>query len=74
VASDGTAVISKVGGTGGVISLATAKEQLLYEVTNPNEYITPDVLADFTTVRLRETTPNRIEVSGCIGEAKPDKR
>ncbi|WP_078410059.1 acyclic terpene utilization AtuA family protein [Priestia abyssalis] len=73
VASDGTAVISKIEGTGGLISLATAKEQLLYEVTNPNEYITPDVIADFTTVRLRETAPNHIEVSGCIGKEKPDK-
>ncbi|WP_318153100.1 acyclic terpene utilization AtuA family protein [Metabacillus arenae] len=72
VASDGSAVISKVEGTGGVISLATAKEQLLYEVTNPNQYITPDVIADFTKVQLRETAPNCIEVSGCIGEAKPE--
>jgi hypothetical protein len=72
VASDGTAVISKLEGTGGKISLATAKEQLLYEVTNPNEYLTPDVSADFTTVRLKELAANRIEVSGCKGKAKPN--
>lgn len=72
VASDGTAVISKLEGTGGKISLATAKEQLLYEVTNPNEYLTPDVSADFTTVRLKELAANRIEVSGCKGRAKPN--
>jgi hypothetical protein len=72
VDSDGTAVISKVEGTGGVISLTTAKEQLLYEVINPNEYITPDVIANFTSVHLREIAPNRIEVSGCIGKSKPE--
>ncbi len=72
VASDGTAVISKLEGTGGKISLATAKEQLLYEVTNPNEYLTPDVSADFTTVRLKELAANRIEVSGCKGKEKPN--
>ncbi|MCG7337119.1 DUF1446 domain-containing protein [Sporosarcina sp. ACRSM] len=72
VASDGTAVISKLEGTGGKISLATAKEQLLYEVTNPNAYLTPDVSADFTTVRLKELAANRIEVSGCKGQAKPN--
>ncbi|MEH7236390.1 acyclic terpene utilization AtuA family protein [Bacillus sp. JJ1562] len=71
VASDGTAVISKIEATGGRISLATAKEQLLYEVTNPNEYITPDVIADFTTVRLEEIATNSIKVSGCKGKAKP---
>jgi hypothetical protein len=69
---DGTAIISKVQGTGGIISLATAKEQLLYEVTNPNEYMTPDVIGDFTTVRLREVAPDTIEVSGCTGKKKPD--
>ena len=45
---DGTSIISKVDGTGGVVNLQTAKEQLLYEVVNPHEYITPDVIADFT--------------------------
>jgi hypothetical protein len=71
VTSDGTAVISKVEGSGGMINLATAKEQLLYEVTNPHQYMTPDVVADFTTVRLRELGPNRIEVSGGRGRPRP---
>ncbi|PLS01909.1 acyclic terpene utilization AtuA family protein [Neobacillus cucumis] len=73
VSPDGSAIISKIEGTGGIISLATAKEQLLYEVTNPNEYITPDVVADFTTVHLKEMRPNQIAVFGCTGKKKPEK-
>jgi hypothetical protein len=68
---DGTAAISKVEGTGGVINLATAKEQLLYEVTNPHEYFTPDVVADFTNVTIREKTENCVEVNGGCGKKKP---
>jgi hypothetical protein len=68
---DGTATISKVAGTGGEITLATAKEQLLYEVTNPHEYITPDVMADFTTVQLHQPSTDRIDVKGGTGNQKP---
>lgn len=68
---DGHAIISKVEGTGGVINLATAKEQLLYEVTNPHEYMTPDVVADFTTVILRQEVENRVLVKGGGGRQKP---
>jgi hypothetical protein len=68
---DGTAVISKVEGTGGVINLATAKEQLLYEVTNPFEYMTPDVAADFTTVYLKEDGGDRVKMTGGGGKQKP---
>ena len=69
---DGSATISKVGGTGGVINLATAKEQLLYEVTNPYEYITPDVVADFTTVTLHQKEKDRVSIKGGGGKRKPD--
>lgn len=68
---DGRAIISKVENTGGVINLATAKEQLLYEVTNPYEYITPDVVADFTTVTLQQKGKDKVEVSGGGGKRKP---
>jgi hypothetical protein len=71
VASDGTAFISKVAGTGGIITLATVKEQLLYEITDPTQYVTPDVIADFTTVHLHEVGPDCIEVSGCRGRFRP---
>jgi Acyclic terpene utilisation family protein AtuA len=69
---DGSAVISKVEGTGGVVNLQTAKEQLLYEVINPNEYFTPDVIADFMTVKLAEIGKNQVQITGGTGKKKPD--
>ncbi|MGC3946215.1 MAG: DUF1446 domain-containing protein [Chryseolinea sp.] len=69
---DGTALISKVAGTGGVVSLAAAKEQLLYEVVNPNAYYTPDVIADFTTVHLEQIELDTIRVIGGTGRRKPE--
>jgi hypothetical protein len=69
--ADGSAIISKVAGTGGLVNLQTAKEQLLYEVINPYEYYTPDVIADFTTVYLKEIGENQVQVTGGTGKAKP---
>jgi Acyclic terpene utilisation family protein AtuA len=69
---DGSAVISKVEGTGGMVNLQTAKEQLLYEVINPNEYFTPDVIADFMTVQLKEIGKNLVQVTGGTGKKKPE--
>jgi hypothetical protein len=71
VSPNGTAVFSKVAGTGGMLSLATAKEQLLYEVMDPSQYITPDVVADFTGVYLQEVGPNQIRVWGGGGKERP---
>lgn len=71
VFADGTAVISKVKGTGGAINLQTAKEQLLYEVVNPHEYYTPDVIADFTTVQLDEVDKDKVQVAGGTGKERP---
>ena len=71
VYADGSAKISKVEGTGGIVNLATAKEQLLYEVPNPHEYITPDVVADFTTVTLLQTGKDCVGVKGGGGRQKP---
>src|SRR5438105_2537919 len=68
---DGDATFGKVEGTGGRITLANAKEQLLYEVTDPFGYVTPDVIADFSKVTLRETGSNRVAVSGARGRARP---
>src|SRR5207302_2836600 len=73
VDSDGNATLGKVEDTGGCITLATAKEQLLYEVTDPFGYVTPDVVADFSAVTLRETGPNRVEVRGATGKERPQK-
>ncbi|GAB3170819.1 acyclic terpene utilization AtuA family protein [Telluribacter humicola] len=73
VSQDGRAVFGKVAGTGGAIRLETAKEQLLYEVMDPSQYFTPDVVADFTGVTLKEVGPDQIEATGGRGQAKPDK-
>lgn len=67
----GTVVISKLKNTGGVIDLRTCKEQLIYEIHNPAEYITPDGIADYTTVQMRQIAVNEVEVSGAIGHGKP---
>jgi hypothetical protein len=71
VDSDGNAIIGKVEGTGGAITLANTKEQLLYEVTDPFGYLTPDVIADFSRVTLREGGPDRIAVAGAKGRGRP---
>lgn len=69
---DGRSIIKKVEGTGGLIDLRTVKEQLLYEVHNPAEYITPDVIADFTSVQLKEVGKNQVEVQNGGGKTRPD--
>lgn len=69
--ADGSATFGKVANTGGRISLRTAKEQLLYEVIDPQAYITPDVVADFTSVKLEELSKGRIKVHGAVGLPKP---
>jgi hypothetical protein len=62
VFEDGTAFITKVPGSGGVVSLATCKEQLLYEVQDPSAYLCPDVIADLTKVRFRDAGTDRVEI------------
>jgi len=66
---DGTMIITKHELTGGLVSSSTVKEQLLYEIGNPKEYITPDCIADFTTIELNDVATNRVEVSGVKGRA-----
>ncbi len=72
VSSDGTGVISKVAETGGMITLQTSKEQLFYEVLDPYQYITPDVVADFSKVVLTQIEKDKIHVTGGRGAVKPD--
>lgn len=71
VADNGDAVIGKLPGTGGAVTVRTCTEQLLYEVADPSAYITPDVVADFTGTDLREVGPDRIAVSGGKGTSVP---
>ena len=64
LAADGTFTISKPPGTGGAVNIETIAEQLLYEVADPARYFTPDVVADFTTVQLRQAGPDVVAVTG----------
>ena len=72
VANDGTAIMGKVSGSGGRITIASCKEQLLYELLDPASYLQADVTADFSTVRFTELGPDRIAVSGGTGRPRPD--
>ena len=70
VEPDGSAVITKVAGSGGAVNLMTVKEQLLYEVHDPGFYITPDVVVDFTTARLEQAGPDRVRVTNISGKPR----
>ncbi len=69
---DGTGIISKVEGTGGAISIPNSKEQLLYEVIDPGNYFTPDVVADFQKVHFEEIGMDQIKVTGGKGKTRPE--
>jgi hypothetical protein len=69
---DGTFVITKHDGTGGRVNVPGIKEQLLYEMGDPHEYITPDCVADFTTIHLEDAGPNRVRVFGIKGKPETE--
>jgi hypothetical protein len=66
--ADGTFDIVKHPGTGGRIDVAGVTEQLVYEMGDPRVYITPDGVADFTTIRLEQAGKDRVRVSGVRGK------
>ncbi|CAN5184021.1 hypothetical protein BH20ACI1_BH20ACI1_13780 [soil metagenome] len=69
---NGDFVITKHEGTGGRINVQSVKEQLLYEMGDPHEYITPDVIADFTTINVADDGENRVKVFGIKGKPNTD--
>lgn len=70
---DGTAVISKLQGTGGRVDQFTIKEHLLYEINDPRRYVMPDGVADFTSLSLEELGGDRVRISGMTGTGRPDQ-
>jgi hypothetical protein len=70
--ADGTFVVTKHAGTGGRVSVASVAEQLLYEIGDPRCYVTPDGIADFTTIYLEQQGPDRVHASGIKGRPATD--
>lgn len=74
IESSGRCVVTKANGTGGAVTEATVKEQLVYEIGNPGNYISPDVQVSFLDIQVKQlgvVSENRVEVVGAKGSAKP---
>ena len=70
IAADGSCIVGKAAGTGGLVDCRTVKEQLLYEVHDPAGYITPDVVADITEATVAQVGPDRVRLSGVKGHPR----
>ena len=71
VSEDGSCVITKPEGTGGAVSLQTVKEQLLYEIGDPGNYLSPDAIVSFLTIGLEQAGKDRVRVAGATGRTPP---
>lgn len=71
VAADGSCVLTKPAGTGGVVTVPTVKEQLLYEIGDPGNYLSPDATVSFLTLNVEQAGPDRVRVSGATGRPPP---
>jgi len=71
--ADGSFVVTKHPKTGGIVSVQSVSEQLVYEMGDPKSYITPDVIADFTSIHLAPDGTNRVRVHGITGRPPTDK-
>ncbi len=73
ISADGCAELSKLPGSGGRVDAFTVKEHLVYEIHDPRRYLMPDGIPDFTTLKLTETGPDRVLISGATGKPAPDQ-
>lgn len=72
IGKDGSVIVTKADDTGGLVSARTVKEQLLYEMHDPSNYLTADVILDITNVEVEEVGPDRVRVKGARGKPRPD--